>query len=112
VLLVKPYVPIPSIPRLVESITMFAAATLPAVAAALHGTVTAGEYHKLAEQSHEMCLRLGNLINRIVEAAAPADDDSDAEIRLRSVIEQFRDTTIEETVVWRRALRDKNVPLP
>jgi hypothetical protein len=103
--------PVPQ-PHVPDAISTFAAAALPALAAALHGIVESGEYHKLAEQSHEMQHHLERLIAPIVEAAEPARGGSEADARLRAVIQQFRDLALEENAGWHRALQDKNVPLP
>jgi hypothetical protein len=102
----------PALPHLPDPVSMFAAAALPAIAAALHGIVASGEYHKLAEQSHEMQHRLERLIDPIVQAASPTEGGADADARLKAVVQQFRDLTLEETTGWHRALQDKNVPLP
>lgn len=84
------------------------AAFLPALAATCHGIISAGEYAKVAEVSHQMALALAQLQKQFVKAGAAGTPQEQA-AALRAVLMQLYELTISEARGWHLAMRDKDI---
>jgi hypothetical protein len=97
-----------------SDVTLFLAALLPVVAAAIHGVLANTEYTKVAENSGDVAQEIHALVERLLKVPAPPPEalaTVDGLDDVREIVLEFARTVINEATGWRSMLRDKNVPL-
>jgi hypothetical protein len=94
--------------------SLFFAALLPVLAAAIHGTLASTEYTKVAENSGDVALEVRAYVERLLVIPLPLIDapaNGETLANVHDIVLEFAETVINEATGWRAMLRDKNVPL-